>query len=303
MSDLFRKQVLEARLKHTDEIGTLDLKAPRSWTLLTLIIATFVLVLFILGFTVSLNTTDTVRGSLRYTSGEARIVPSQTGTIRSCNVRNGQTIKRNDPIATIETEQYLSEGAAVFQDEKAAIKKEISTLQVRLQEIQDQAALDRSALKRQRAQSQSILSTLRLKSELQSKSLVKAQERLAEAVIDREEGLLTREAVYAKHDAVSSLELSIIQTESELQRLASEIDDLSYQIEKSDSELSLEVENLHRTIARSEAELLKVEAKAGYAILSPFDGIATAITCRSGELVQSDQGNCNHTSRKLKTYR
>lgn len=172
-ASVYRKEVLEAKLRAGDEVGKIDYVQPMSWGAITTIISLFFGTVLLFLFNINYPWSETVRGRLRYDKAEARIVPPAPGIIDSCNARNGELVRSGQILATVTTEQFLSDGGGLSAEEIRSLTEELSVLEGRSENAVHRARIDKDIMEKETSAASSLLENKRTEVQMQQEQLSK----------------------------------------------------------------------------------------------------------------------------------
>jgi membrane fusion protein len=287
MSKLFRTEALEyAKAK---SYGTILLARPVAHVSLTVLFATFALLL--VGFFASFSYTRKAKvpGVLLPSQGLIRVVPMQPGQIVDRRVHEGQAVRAGNVLFIL-----ASERASVTQGNA---EENISAL---LQQRRDSFLADQTQMQLLVAQRTDAL--LRRAKDLESESLrigeqMAMQQRrvsLAEAALNRQQDL--HAAAFVSEVQVQDRQAELLDQQQRLGDLkraqaAVERDFAAAQTEVRELRIQArrDQESGRRSIGSTEQELTENEARRQLLIRAPQDGIVTAITAHEGQSVLAGQ--------------
>jgi membrane fusion protein len=228
---------------------------------------------------------ETVNGTLAFSLGELRIVPTRAGIVRALYVSEGQEVERDQPLALVSTEQQLASGDVVDQRVLGAINAEQQMLEARLAALNESAPLEQQALAER-------LRGARHQIEELAKEIPIRQERLA----------LSHEAAEVGKDAYNRGVMSGDNLrQRQYERLTQEqaTDDFKAQIAQLEAQAAADSASLAKlpsdtaqTRAQIQQEIVALEEKRantsaqnGFILKAPAAGHVTSLQARIGQPV------------------
>ena len=115
---------------------------PPAWSVTALIIAFCVGSLVVFSVLVSFPRSEAVRGALRYTGAESKLLAETNGYVSAVFVKNGHSISQGEPILEISTERFLSTTTELNQTAIDLLEDERIGLQEQKEAIKASAELE-----------------------------------------------------------------------------------------------------------------------------------------------------------------
>jgi membrane fusion protein len=256
---------------------------PVAWPVLGVFVAILVTVAVAFLATASYSRKESARGILRPFAGEARIMATRGGALRTLSVAEGDAVAQGQILGFVTTSQALEGGALVDEQVLAALTLEVETLRTRLAAFDAGAPLEqaelratRAALLAEREAALQSVTTLRARSAL-------AAERVAAAEALSERGLIALEELRRRSEAHLATEQAIVDAQARAASLAARVAETdarrarqSFSSAEGRAALDAQLANLAQRRAQA-------EAARGYALRAPIAGRVTGLQADPGQ--------------------
>lgn len=286
-TDLFRAEALggQRRLE-----GSVSVGGSIAWQTLTIVLLGIVIAMALYLALTPYSRVTIASGTITLDKGVATIVPSRAGIVQLVSVSDGDQVRAGQELIQVRAEERLLGGgtepnliANSLQDQGrdlalqgaqqlAASKAD----QARLQEQIRAFGREADSLRRQRADQLTLLNSAR--------SAYDDITRIAQRGFISRRDLQAREAeVLSRRQQLEQLDQAIFAKEAELTTARKAIEQAGASAQSQASATRVSLSALKREAAG--ALLAK-----GYVLVSPFDGVATAVSARPGQVADPRRG-------------
>ena len=284
---LFRREVLEA--KKSALYGDVLIVTPMAFKVIAGFFGTiFVGVLLFISVT-SFARIEKVPGAIVPSNGIIQVQSSSSGVLTELSVKDGQRVERGEVVGRIVREPAATDGDSERAAQLQANQAELRSLEARARHAEQLHELQNATNDRE---------LHNLQAQLERKqTLRRTHERvLAEsrAAFERAEFAFDRKLIRA--DQLTSDTLRMIEAETELQRLESEIESLRERIHlkrmqkeevRSENQMTLLELEAERTSLLGEDTILR--SKNAFDVLAPASGRVTAVLMSQGFDIQGSR--------------
>ncbi len=286
-ASIFRQEALLSQVRPLE--GKVLLQLPVAYRLLTgliiLLIALFILFLFYGSYSRS----QPASGWVLPVEGMTKIWGSNTGIVQSIVVSEGESVKKGDLLAHINTTMDMMGGTQLEHQLILQAKNSIDNItQSQLQTISFQQ-VEILGIESKISQTKNINNKRLVELVLQQKRLQLIQQEKNNIKKLQQQGYVTRSQL----DEKQLVELESQLVFQRLQRSQLEVDnqlsDLIKQKELLKLEHNLKQAEFDRELIQQKRQLLELESHLGYAITAPVSGVVTLIQKKTGQSIQSNQ--------------
>jgi membrane fusion protein len=284
---LFRQQALDHAT--SSGLGRPVKMYPISWMVLAGALLLMVALFAAFLVTGSYARKETVAGIVRSVGGEVRVVASTPGTVSQLNAREGQTVRRGEPLLAITTARTGINGRPVDALALESIEHEIASLISRLQ------ALDEATRIEQRGRGARMIA---LRSELSSAEFVEsageerlelATEAFAKVQPLADKGYISGEQMRRRQEEIIALRQSIAESQARQSNIVGQMGELEAARDQTPYALVQEKGRLLDQIARAQREREGYRGQHGYIMKAPVAGIVTALQVARGQSVDPER--------------
>ena len=285
--DLFRQQVLDAKNAVSAQFGRPSATVPPAWSWFIGGLIVFFSALLCFVIFVDFARKETVRGHLRYTTAEARIVVDRAGVVDKVFIEDGHSVKAGQPLLRVKSERYLSDGTTLNELTQIQLYKEIDALNDRKETAETAAAINRLGLEQRQRSLADAVKRNRTRLNLLAGRLNEAGERLEEARSFFEEGLITKANVDLRQSAYETIETELASLQRQMANDQSDLDNIAVEYRQIEARLDEEGAINRQELSRLEGQISDVSSNTAYQLVSSIDGTVTALQVREGETVDS----------------
>ena len=282
-SNLFREEALEYQSASNSRFGKPTGVLPPTWSVITLILALFMVALFAFLLTVDFARKETVRGKLRVDGAEAKLYAAEQGLISEVLVVEGQSVSVGDPIARVTSERYMSDGGGLSEVTLQQFELEREAMARRRQAIETSAEVSiRTAEQRYRdaaRQEEEFSSQL----EIVTQRLEIAITRSEEAKKFFAEQLITEPQLNERLDAAASLEQMALQIQAQVNEAVASQSRANLERQQLQANLNRDLADVDQRLEQINAQILHTSAHAVHIVRAPIDGFVTSLQARVGE--------------------
>ena len=282
---LFREDAIEAQ--KSNWIGDVILLRPFSFTVLTSFAATFAILILIFLFFGSYTKRSTVSGQLMPNTGLIRVYAQEGGIVTEKFVKEGQAVKKNQPLYTLSLTRF-SDAGNYNESLEQQINIKQGTLDLEKQKSQD---LHRNTYD----QTESEISALNLEIDKLNMLIQEQKQRLelAQQNVNRYQDLrdkdyISAEELQAKQDIYLEHKLRLQSYEREKIGKLAELANKQLVQKSLASKLSNDISNLDRQIATNKQELIENKAKNSLLVRANGSGVVTSINAEVGQQISQN---------------
>ncbi|WP_174236080.1 HlyD family efflux transporter periplasmic adaptor subunit [Rhodanobacter sp. L36] len=284
---LFRQEVVDAR--RGDWLGSIVVVAPLSrWlsTALALALSTAILLFLIFG---EYTRRESVAGQLVPSAGLLTVTASNAGTVTQLQVRDGQTVRRGDPLVEISSEQ----NSASLGDTHALVSRQLDDQRLRLLadlQTQQQISAQQGAALREK------VTSLQAQTAQIDQQIAIQQTQVASA-----KDLLRRIQPLAAKGYVSAFQIQQQQTawldaQAQYKTLMRQQLDLHQQTDAATQQLaqlpldaSTQGNDTERKLADISQSQAQNEMQRAVVLRAPRDGVISSLLLKPGQMVTAGQ--------------
>ncbi len=281
---LFRDKAVDAQ--KSKWIGQVILISPFSFTVMTIGVAIFTIIIVLFLFLGSYTKKTTVQGQLMPDTGLIRVYTVDGGTINKKFIQEGQTVKMGDPLYQLQMTRFSNSG-----NYNESLAQQI---QVKKQTL----ATEKDQLKNlhQNSYEQTISEIQSLKLELEKvDGLIQEQkQRLALALENmnryqqlKEKDYISVEEFQTKQDIYFNQKLMLQSYERDRIAKKSELANKELILQSLQSKLNNELNNVDRQLASNQQELIENKARDSLLIKANASGVVTSLNAEVGQQVSS----------------
>ncbi|WP_143435285.1 HlyD family secretion protein [Henriciella aquimarina] len=284
---LFRPEALDYQAASSSQFGRPTGVLPSTWSVITMLMALFMIALGVFVVNVDFARKETVRGALRVDGAEAKIYPQKPGVIQEVYVTDGQIVAFGDPLFKITHEHFLGSGGSLSGETLAALRRERESLLHRETSIQASSQLSiqsaTTAEQDARRRQDEILQEINLVQE----RLTIAEDRVLDIEELRGRGIVSEPVYNERVEAVSALRQTLLQRRSALADAASDQRNAETEIRQIRTRLATDLSDIAQRLSQIDNEEILAMSESGYTLLSYSSGKVTALAANVGEQAQS----------------
>jgi membrane fusion protein len=285
---LFRQEVVDFQ-EIERQFGRAILLQPISLKVITWFLATLVALILSLLVIGQYSRKATVSGYLIPASGTAKIFALQRGTITKVHVTEGQEVREQQPLLTIDTTQI----AATGQDVNAAI---LSTLLTQRDELNNQ--IDGEARRETSERDRFTHLTQGLKDQItQLEDQIPLQQdriKISDSLVSSVSQLVTKGVVTdvefkrRKADLIGQRQ-SLNSMRQELAARQNQLTDTQYTLNQLPIVIAEKIQLLRNEMSSVEQRIAEINGRRAFVIRAPITGRVSALRASSGKLAEPDQ--------------
>jgi membrane fusion protein len=284
---MFRAEAIDAQRERS--LGNILLTQPVSTKWFVLLAVLTVSALLTFAFTFSYTARVTVDGIVVAGRGAIKVYAPQGGLITRSRVEEGQNIARGDVLFELTDERRSSTMGDTHASISEDMRFKLLTLEDEVSKLRSMKILEVTSIDKKRMELKVELNEI---AQLITNQLARLD--LAKSDLDRYQSILTNGYVTA--DQVADRQASVLDQEGKLQALRRE--ETSTKRELLDSEyqantLAIKYDNqigdVQRSIASARQELTENEVRREFLVVAPSDGVATAVTGHTGQVVDTSR--------------
>lgn len=259
----------------------------RVWVMVLFMTALFVVILIFLAFS-TFNRKETVQGFIRPSEGSAAISLSRPGVIQRIFVREGQTVRKGQPLFAISFDSTLEGGQTLGSRLSEANATQARDLGRQLDALRDAStAQERESLEKlngAHAQVGLLNDTLALQRQrlaLQEATLVSLQALAAK-------GFVSTIRLRDKQADVLAARQAIYDTQRQREQNRADIQGLKATVGRGRSEAAQSIAQLNANQAMLDEKQAQAEAERSIVVVAPQDGRVATIQATHGQAIASN---------------
>jgi membrane fusion protein len=288
LTSLFRHEVVDFQ-EIERQFGRAILLQPISLKVITWFLASFVALMLVLSFMGQYSRKATVSGYLIPSAGTAKILAVQRGTITKVHVTEGQEVREQQPLLTIDTTQISATG----EDVNAAI---LRTLLSQRDELNSQIAgeAQRQASEQQRLTlliqgAKDEISEIEGKIPLQQER-IKIIESLVESVAKLvSKGIVTTVEFKRRQSEALDLKQNLNSLRQQLAARQNQLTDTQYTLNQLPIATAEKIQLLRNDLSSVEQRISEINGRRAFVIRAPITGRVSALQASPGKLAEPDQ--------------
>jgi membrane fusion protein len=283
---LFRQEAIDFERQHRQG-GQVALLQPLPTKIISWLVTASVAIIVIFLFLGQYARKETVIGFLTPTSGIAKIFPTKAGTIKEIYVKEGQEVKKGQPLLAVETSQIAASG----QDVNAGM---LAPLEWQQTSLKDQIAAEQAQMKSEQARLaatttglETEISVLHAQIETQREQL-----RLSNEFVSSVTGLAARgivsELEYKKRQ-VAALEQKqkLDSLNQQLAARQNQLIEARSSLEQLPTVTAGKIQALRRELATTEQHIAEISGRRAYEIRAPAAGRVTILQATVGQFADT----------------
>ncbi len=282
-SDLFREEALDYQAASGSQFGEATGLVPPAWSALTWLMALFVAALVVFISTASFARKETVRGKLRFDAAEAKLIATEPGLIGEVYVTEGQTVAAGEPVLSLRTQRFLTDGTVLSEALIETLKRESVSLRQQLAVLEQSSRLSAESQALSRADAIRRIREFTAQRGLIADRLEVSERRRDEIVGLREKGLIAEPVYNEREEAVVALRQSLIQIEGQIGDARSQRSQAETELSLINAALERERAAFDQRLAQIDAQMGQTEAGAEQVLRASQPGQIAALKARAGE--------------------
>lgn len=285
-TQLFRSEVIEASRDRL--VGTVVAATPPGSRVYTAVVVGFTLILILLLTLGSLARHETVRGTVAFNNGVARVYPPANATITTISVRAGQRVAAGDALATIAPSDGSDSSGAGMTSQLAANQRQDDELARQLSFAAASVQADIGAMEQQRASAGATVASLERQSviargqiDLAESDLQRASRLVRESAGTQRQVEVSKATLLSRRNDFEQLQERLIAQRETVRSLGSQIDQRRIAAGQATSEIS------GRRAALSE-DRVRLTRQDRLVLTAPVAGEVGDVTAQVGQRARAD---------------
>ena len=287
-TSLFRHEVVDFQ-EIERQFGRAILLQPISLKVITWFLAGFVALMLALLFIGQYSRKATVSGYLIPASGTAKIFAVQRGTITKVHVTEGQEVREQQPLLTIDTTQISATG----EDVNAAI---LRTLLSQRDELNSQIAgeAQRQASERERLTlliqgAKNEITQLEGQIPLQQERIKIIESLVASVAKLVTKGIVTGVEFKRRQSEALDLKQNLNSLRQQLAARQNQLTDTQYTLNQLPIAIAEKIQLLRNELSSVEQRISEINGRRAFVIRAPITGRVSALQASSGKLAEPNQ--------------
>lgn len=284
---LFRS---EASRRSRDRLhGNIGLALPLGWQIIGYGLLAGVLIAALFLSLASYGRIVTVTGSVTLTSGVASIVATRSGVVTSVLVDEQQRVARRAPLLRIRSEDEMLGGATASDEIRTSLLRQSDQIDSQVALLRTASHAGRERLLQQIQGLENEIDSLRSQIQDQHQLILRAQQDFDNAKEVAKRGFISRRDIEVREATLIGRRQGLDQMRQSVSSKTAEIETIRRSIVEMNANASAQIASSRRDQAALAERTAATETSRGYAIVSPLDGIASAVTARVGQAVEAGQ--------------
>jgi membrane fusion protein len=283
---LFRQEAIDFQ-QHNRQGGQVALLQPLSTKIITWFIAASITIIIIFLFLGQYARKETVIGYLAPTAGIAKIFAAKPGTIKDIYVKEGQAVKKGQPLLAVETSQIGENGQDVnagmlapMESQQTSLKNQIAAEQERMKSEQVRLATTVAGLETEiselHAQIESQKEQFRISSQIVSSVTVLT----AKGIVSELDYKKRQVAALEQKQKLDSLNQQLAARQNQLTETRSSLEQLP-------TVTAGKIQSLRSELATAEQRIAEITGRRAYEIRAPAAGRVTTLQATVGQSVDT----------------
>lgn len=283
ISKLFRQEVMDK--KSSRHLGDVFLSAPLSFWGITILMATIIAGIVLIGVYGKYTRKERVLGTVTPSEGLVLIMTSQPGSYEDVFVATGDIVQLGTPLLKIKGDIVMKDGEQLTNTLLMQMENEKATLQNRLSEVPTQYFLTNKRLKTRKKALNDEASRYLDQSEIQARTV-----ELHRSTFDKMTALFTDGAASALE--VSAAENRFLDATTDFnsirntyEKTLSEVRDIDVQISLNPLQQSAVVSEIEGSISSLNQKITLADAEGSSIMRAPIAGTIATVTARKGQKI------------------
>lgn len=277
---LFRPEAM----READYGDALAFSVPR-WRAVGMLAGAMLGPLILFGLVADFDRVATVRGTVTPASGVSRLVAPQPGIVTAVLVRQGDRLRRGEPVMRIASTALLPSGTAASATRLAAYGRQQQIAREGIDVEGRRAEAERARLREQMAQLDSSARSLAAQSALQRERIASNELRLRNLAPLRERGYVSVVAYQEQEETVLSLRQQLAELEQRRVSAGHELDQLRLRSAELDAESRRVTLQSAATLAELDRGAADAQTEAEILLAAPVAGKVAALHVLPGRSV------------------
>ena len=281
MNQLFRPEAHASRLDRLE--GDLSLAPPTSWQGVGYLFLAVIVTVAVFLSAGSYAQVVTTIGVISPDKGLSAALPARPGVVRQVMVTEGQAVRRGQPLALIESDQFLESGKSVADQSKSTSLEERASIARQIERVRLAAAAEGRRFQAQAQGLRAEIASLEQQIRIQQTLIASASDDLVRYTEGAAKGFISRRDLDARRDALLVRQQNLQQLQQLHAAKHSALQESAQSVSQATALGGSQVEALSASQAGLAQKLVGIESSRNYLLLSPVDGIATSVTARIGQ--------------------
>jgi membrane fusion protein len=283
---LFRQEAIDFE-QHRRQGGQVALLQPLSTKIVTWFVAASIALIVIFLFLGQYARKETVTGYLAPNAGIAKIFAPKPGTIKDIYVKEGQEVKKGQPLLAVETSQIAANGQDVNAGMLAPLESEQTSLQSQIAAEQERMKSEQARLSATAAGLETEISKLHAQIESQQE-----QFRISSELVSSVTGLAAKGIIsdldYKKRQ-VAALEQKerLDSLKQQLAARQNQLTETRYSLEQLPTITAGKIQGLRSELATTEQHIAEIIGRRAYEIRAPAAGRVTTLQATMGQFADT----------------
>ena len=287
MDNLFRQEVIDNKKYRLE--GAISLVNPPTFKYITLLILLMTIISLVFLSQGSYTRKEKVEGVLQPNTGVTKLAAPQSGIIVDLMVREGQIVKKNQPLLRIISEKHGTEGFELNQSLINQYQFQLGTLQNQLTQQLLQNKLQIAELKNNRINIEKRLEQLSTQFSIFEQRIEINNKIVSQISSLANTGYISELDLKRQNDTLLSLQQQSSSIQSEKLTLENQIEQIDNQLAQLPIEQQKMIVQLNTQIADLEVQLAKVKQQRLGELRAPVDGVISGLLVKEGKSVNNNQ--------------
>jgi membrane fusion protein len=284
-SPLFRQQAIDFQ-RGQRQFGEIALLQPVSTKLLGWLLALVVTIAIVfLGFA-QFSRKQTVSGFLVPLGGTVKVYPTREGVVTALHVKIGQHVKSGDPLFTVATPEFATDGEDVNAAKLAALKRQRGTLGQQIEAEQRNATAERERLTALATNTQSEIAGLQSQIELQSQRIQLADGLVASAKELLDKGYMSAFETRRREDSLLEQKQTLASLRRQIVEKQSKVAETRFSLKELPMATARKIQPLRDQLSDVEQRTAEFRGRSAYVVHASASGRISMLQVAAGQTVQ-----------------
>ena len=226
---------------------------------------------------------QTVIGYLTPASGTAKILASQDGVIQQVYVRQGQDVRKGQPLLTIGTQQMSADGKSVQDEILSVLTGQKTMLQQQIAAEQTRESAERNRLRTLLRGHATEMTILQEKIATQHDRIKLAESLVISATELHDKGYLSNLEYTRRLSGILEEKQSLSTLNQQVLKLRGEIAEAESSLDQLPATMGEKIQSLRTELSATEQRISETNSRRAYTVQSPVDGYVALLAAAPGQ--------------------
>jgi membrane fusion protein len=226
---------------------------------------------------------QTVIGYLTPAAGTAKILASQDGVIQQVYVRQGQDVRKGQPLLTIGTQQMSADGKSVQDEILSVLTGQKTMLQQQIAAEQTRESAERNRLRTLLRGHATEMTILQEKIATQHDRIKLAESLVTSATELHDKGYLSNLEYTRRLSGILEEKQSLSTLNQQVLKLRGEIAEAESSLDQLPATMGEKIQSLRTELSATEQRISETNGRRAYTVQSPVDGYVALLAAAPGQ--------------------